>query len=218
MIEDIRTTTPSGWHMDKNVSIEIIGGGESDGLYLDGQDQDQATAELILTLYRLTEGGKIGSAIAGASIGELMGRLADGGKSSKLAKGGQPHFYQVIAREEDGNNLLLRFCHIAGRTEFEPDYDGTLPEPDWVNKALHKFVSLNIIELSKNRLMEYWIAQEILQKYAMAIDRSIIENHYRQGPLREKCEAVITNIRTDLKADADYKIAGELIYFMPRPK
>jgi hypothetical protein len=201
----------------KPLCIEILGGGEEDGLHLDTRTQDPVVLQQVQTIYRLTGGGEVGHTMTGMSIANL-GRLLNGEHLTPYQFGGQPHYYTIVERVEDDRELLLQVQYTAGRTTPPKKDDGSLPEPGWANKAIQKFIELKLGSLDKYAIIEFWIAQEIQNGVATAIDRSAIERGYREGPLEAKCETIIANIRANRNLDATYNIDDELIYFRPAPK
>lgn len=100
---------PKYWNLPKRVIVEVIGG-DADGLYLDSEDQDSALAEEAKSVYRMTEGGTVGRATAGLSMGRLI-RLRSGDRSAAENHGGHAHYYCVSERIEEDSEILIRLQH-----------------------------------------------------------------------------------------------------------
>lgn len=200
---------------DKVVTVEIIGGGDADGLYLDTQTSPLVIQQ-VQSMYVLTQGGTIGCTMVGISVTNYQ-RLVHGEKLGPHQFGGQPHYYTIVDRLEDDNQLLLRAHYTAGRTESATKDDGSTPSLGWANTALRKFMHAQYEKLDANTNFAFWIAQDIREGAATAVERFVIEHGCNGASLDEKCKSIINKMPERYKVQAEYSIHDDLVIFRPKP-
>jgi hypothetical protein len=199
--------------LTKPVIVEVLGGGDSDGLFVDSRSKERAVAEQALNFYRMTAGGELGRSMVGMSAGNVL-RLLRGERFSPEKMGGQPHFYTVVERIEEPNEMLLRLHYTAGRTKPVAQDDGS--KPGWVNTAIRRFVTAGYPDININHIIEFWIGQDLRNKAATTIEKLLFEENYRSGPLDERCKTLVCDVEGREKVKADYSIAEDVIHFTPK--
>ncbi len=198
---------PEWFTPPKHVMVEILGGGDCDGLYLDTYSGDPVIAEQALTMYRMSEGGVVGRSHMGIAVGNIL-KTMRGEEVDRSQPYGQIHFYTLVEKVDEPNTLLLRFHYTAGCAF---DHDGT--KPGWLNKAIRRFVEANYPDININRIIEFWIGMELRSRNATALERSLIEESYKTGPLEDRCKVIVARLAEKEKIEVEFLIDDELIYF-----
>jgi hypothetical protein len=200
----------------KPVLIEIIGGGDADGLYIDSE-KGGVEAELVNVFWWTTMGGREGGTMMGPSVTNLR-KVITGETRDPMVFARQTNYFTIIDRLEEPNQILLRLHYTAGRHEWPKKDDGTTPPLGWVNTALRKFLHASYEKLKPNGNTVFWISRDLQTGCACTIEKFVIEQGYRGGTLDEKCQKIVETLSRSEKFDATYAVEDDVVVFRPVTK
>jgi hypothetical protein len=199
----------------KPVVVDVIGGGDSDGLHFDTSSPDPGISQPATVVYTLTA-GEMGRSMYGVSLHNNM-RMARGEQVLPEDRSRQGSYYTVVKREDKDEVLRLIVQFTAGRNTWLKDEDGL--KPGWVNTAIRRFIEAKFEGVQLDRMIMFWLCEDLRNSVGTAVEKSLIESTFGDGPLEAKCEKISQRVSKRLeKFDVIFVIGEEVIFFRPKPK